>query len=312
MLTSLLLAADFNPKSHVLDLNLTAGSPGEPGFTMHMLMLAASAIITVIFMIYVSTKIATGSASEGNSRYVTQGRMAQFVEAVVCWLRDEMIQPVLGERGTRRWLPLLLTLFFFVLINNLLGLIPFYDLQVWIFGEDLKDQWVFGGTATGNLGVTFGLALICFVIIHVHGIKESGFRGWIMHNFAGLPVFGLNSKSVGDLALLPISIAVFLIELLGHIIKPAALGIRLFANIVAGHTVMAALFGLGLMKVGQMTGPEVGTVVGAFGGLIFYFLELFVAFLQAFVFMFLTVVFLSLFNHHDHEHDQDHEAAPAH
>ena len=90
-----------------------------------------------------------------------------------------------------------------------------------------------------------------------------------MHNFAGLPVFGLNSKSIADLALLPISIAVFLIELLGHLIKPAALAIRLFANMVAGHTVMAALFGLGLGVLKDLTGPEVGTVIGSFAGFAF-------------------------------------------
>ena len=78
----------------------------------------------------------------------------------------------------------------------------------------------------------------------------------------------------------------------------------------AADIVMAALFGLGLGVLKDLTGPEVGTVIGSFAGFAFYFLELFVAFLQAFIFMFLTVVFLSLFNHHDHEHD--HEAAPAH
>ena len=301
----LLTAAEYDPKSHVLDVVLS-GTPDAPVLTMHMVTLAVSAILTVLVMVYVASKVATGPASEGNDRFVTQGRLSQFVESMVCWLRDEMIEPVLGERGTKRWLPLLLTLFFFILINNLIGLIPLVDMQHLAGSHDTP----IGGTATGNLAITLGLALVSFVIIHVHGIKESGFRGWIMHNFAGLPVFGLNSKSIADLALLPISIAVFLIELLGHLIKPAALAIRLFANMVAGHTVMAALFGLGLGVLKDLTGPEVGTVIGSFAGFAFYFLELFVAFLQAFIFMFLTVVFLSLFNHHDHEHD--HEAVPAH
>ena len=125
-----------------------------------------------------------------------------------------------------------------------------------------------GGTATGNLAITLGLALVSFVIIHVHGIKESGVGGWIMHNFAGLPVFGLNSKSIADLALLPISIAVFLIELLGHLIKPAALAIRLFANMVAGHgDGRVVRLGLGVLK--DLAGPEVGTVIGSLPGLLF-------------------------------------------
>ena len=115
---------------------------------------------------------------------------------------------------------------------------------------------------------------------------------------------------------MPIALLVFVIEIVGHLIKPFALAVRLFANMVAGHTVMAALFGLGLGVLKDLTGPEIGTVVGSAAGFAFYFLELFVAFLQAFIFMFLTVVFLSLFNHHDdHEDDHAHDAAepsPAH
>lgn len=314
MLTALLLAAaEFDPSSHVQDTVLHRSE--ESGYlvlTMHMVTLAFSGLITVAALLLVSKSIATGQTSEGNARYLTKSRLGQFIEAMICWLRDEMIEPVLGSSATKRWLPLLLSLFFFILVNNLIGLIPIVDM---LHLADVH-KTPLGGTATGNLTITIGLAIVSFIIIHAHGIMESGVAGWLAHNFAGLPVFGINSKKVGDLGLLPIALLVFVIELVGHMIKPFALAVRLFANMVAGHTVMAALFGLGVTALKSMTGPEVGTVVGAAAGFVFYFLELFVAFLQAFLFMFLTVVFLSLFNHHDdHEDDHAHDAAepsPAH
>ena len=312
MPTALLLAAaEYDPKTHVQDV-LLMGTKDAPVLTMHMVTLALSGLITVALLLLVSKSIATGQSGEGNARYLTKSRLGQFVEAMICWLRDEMIEPVLGTSATKRWLPLLLSLFFFILVNNLIGLIPIVDM-LHLGGMHTTPV---GGTATGNLAITIGLAVVSFVIIHLHGILESGVGGWLAHNFAGLPVFGLTSKKIGDLGLLPIALLVFVIEIVGHLIKPFALAVRLFANMVAGHTVMAALFGLGLGVLKDLTGPEIGTVVGSVAGFAFYFLELFVAFLQAFIFMFLTVVFLSLFNHHDdHEDDHAHDAAepsPAH
>ena len=99
---------------------------------MHMVTLAVSAILTVLVMLYVIVRLRLDRPPDGNARYVTQGRLSQFVESLICWLRDEMIEPVLGERGTKRWLPLLLTLFFFILINNLIGLILWLICSIWL------------------------------------------------------------------------------------------------------------------------------------------------------------------------------------
>jgi F-type H+-transporting ATPase subunit a len=104
------------------------------------------------------------------------------------------------------------------------------------------------------------------------------------------------------------------VELMGTLIKPCALSIRLFANMLAGHTLMATLMLFGYMSwQGMHSWLAMGgiTVVSGVFALAIYFLELFVAFLQAFVFMFLTAVFISQLSHHgDHGHDEEHEATP--
>ena len=149
--------------------------------------------------------------------------------------------------------------------------------------------------------MTGALAIIAFVAIELHGFKELGVKGWIMHNFGGL--------LPGPWYLWVPAVLVFVVELVGHLIKPAALAIRLFANMVAGHTLMAVLLGFGAAAArgGAGFGGIAGvSVLAGLGAIAVTFLELFVAFLQAFIFMFLTAVFISLCSHHDDEHAYDH------
>ena len=110
----LLLAAD-NPTDHVTDLPLLVTAGGTPLLTMHMITMLAVAGACVLVMMKVANAIATGPESEGNERYITKGRLAQLAEAIIVYLRDEMLIPVLGEKHTKRYLPYLMTLFFFVL-----------------------------------------------------------------------------------------------------------------------------------------------------------------------------------------------------
>ena len=135
-------------------------------------------------------------------------------------------------------------------------------------------------------------------------LREQGIKGWFLHNFGGLVP--------GPIYLLPVALIVFVVELAGHFVKPTALAIRLFANMFAGHTLMAVLVsfggaaakgGMGFFGIGAITAASVLAAV------LITFLELFVAFLQAFIFMFLTAVFISLMSHHDEEHE--HEETPA-
>lgn len=294
------LAAD-DPTEHVTDKILLTWD-GLPVLTMHMVTMVVVAIVFVLAMMKAANAIATGPESEGNDRYLTKGRFAQLIESMVVYLRDEMLVPVLGHAHTTRYLPFLMTLFFFVLFNNLFGLVPILDI-LHLLGVS---NTVIGGTATANIAVTAGLALISFVLIEAHGIRELGFKGWLVHNFGGLVP--------GPVYLFPIALLVFVVELAGHLIKPMALAIRLFANMFAGHTLMTVLLGFGLAAAegsGRLgAGAVTISAISGIAAVLVTFLEIFVAFLQAFIFMFLTAVFISLLSHHDEEH-HDQKTAPA-
>ena len=302
----LLLAAD-NPTDHVTDLPLLVTAGGTPLLTMHMITMLAVAGACVLVMMKVANAIATGPESEGNERYITKGRLAQLAEAIIVYLRDEMLRPVLGEEHTKRYLPYLLTLFFFVLFQNLFGLIPVVDI-LHLFG--VHETW-FGGIATANIAVTGALAVLSFLLIELHGFRELGLKGWLLHNCGGLVP--------GPVYLYPIALLVFFVELVGHLVKPAALALRLFANMFAGHTLMAVLVGFGAMAAkGGLNWLGIGAIsaIAGVAAVMITFLELFVAFLQAFIFMFLTAVFISLMSHHDEEHEHEQgesktEAEPA-
>jgi F-type H+-transporting ATPase subunit a len=284
------LAADINPLLHVLDKNIIVWH-GMPLLTMHMVTLIVATVLLLLVMARAATAIATGPESDGVDRYLTRSRLGQFVEVITLYLRDKAIEPVLGPQ-TNRYLPFLLTVFFFILMNNLLGLVPLLDLQTLIGGHSAH---YVGGTATSNIAVTAVLAFVAFVVIQVHAIRGLGIGGWAHHLLGGAPAY-----------LAPIMVPV---ELLGLFIKPGALAIRLFANMIAGHTLMAALAGFGLMALSGMqswiAAGGISLVSGAFAVGI-SFLELFVAFLQAFIFMFLTAVFIGQMSHHGHDHEDEH------
>jgi F-type H+-transporting ATPase subunit a len=296
-----LLASD-DPTEHVRDVILW--KIGDfPILTMHMVTLIAVAGIFVWVMTRAADAIATGPESDGNDRYLTRGRVAQLIETMVIYLRDEMLTPVLGRAHTARYLPYLMTLFFFVLFQNLFGLIPVGDI-LHLAGVHSSP---IGGTATANIAITGALALLSFLLIELHAFREQGVKGWLIHNFGGLVP--------GPIYLFPIALLVFFVELAGHFIKPVALAIRLFANMFAGHTLMAVLLSFGVMagKAGMGTfGIASVSLVSGGAAVLIMFLELFVAFLQAFIFMFLTAVFISLLSHHDEAHEHEHtESQPA-
>ncbi|MCA9286037.1 MAG: F0F1 ATP synthase subunit A [Phycisphaerales bacterium] len=283
-----------HPLDHVVDVVfMKAGN--IPVLTLHMITLLISTLLLVWVMTTVGRNIATGADALGNRRYVPRGRLAQLFESIIIYLRDEMIRPILGDQLTKRWLTFLLTLFFFIWFNNLLGLVPLLSVQH-LAGGIAKDDWhwaLIGGTATGNISVTAALALIAFVAIQINGFRELGLGGWLHHLLGGAPWW-----------LAPLMIPV---ELVGMIIKPCALAIRLFANMLAGHTLMATVLLFGYMALdaglGWLLGLGAIGLVASIFALVLSFLELFVATLQAFVFMFLTTVFIGQMSHHDEEHE---------
>jgi F-type H+-transporting ATPase subunit a len=296
-----LLAADpaasgpepVNPLGHVLDINLIGGdNGGQPLLTMHMVTLVVAAALALWALNIAAGRIQTGGEGEGNRRFVTGSRFAGLIEVVILYMRDNVISPVLGKDLARRYLPLLLSIFFFIWANNLLGLVPILDINHLIgyfaFGD--KHWAVIGGTATGNIAVTAGLATLAFFFINIHGIRDLGFGGWCHHMLGGAPAY-----------LAPIMVP---IEIAGLFIKPVALAIRLFANMLAGHTLMATLGLFSLITIRTVSdmggGAGVAYVAGAGVGL--------VALAASVAIMFLTTIFIGqLTHHHDgHEHEHDH------
>ena len=226
--------------------------------TKHAVFALVAAVIVALVFILSARSVARAQA---------QGRPAKgfagAMEATTLWIRQEVILPNVGPHG-EGYAPYLLTTFFFILACNLFGLLP----------------W--GATATGNIAVTGGLAVLAFVVIEVSGMRTLGFKGYMHTIFylpPGLPTF---LKPVMLLVMTPI-------ELIGKLAKPFALAVRLFANMTAGHALVLALIGLTFTFQSYV----VGGVASVMATLVMM-LELFVAFLQAFVFTLLTAVFIGL------------------
>ncbi len=281
------LAAGDNPLGHVLDKPLIGDM-----LTMNTLTMVLLAFVLIWLVNRVANSVKTGAESEGNERYITKGRFAQMFEVIVLYLRDTVIRPQLGKQADT-FTPFLLTLFFFILINNVVGLVPLLDIQHFIGAIAFDDPGfaVIGGTATGRLGVTAGLAVVAFILWHINSFRTIGLKGWAHHFLGGGPLF-----------LAPIMVPVVL---MGTFVKPFALALRLFANMTAGHVLLAVIIGFTLKGFGSMglVGgiPIAGVSVAA--GIAIMFLELFVAFLQAFIFMFLTTLFIAQLSHHHHDDD---------
>jgi F-type H+-transporting ATPase subunit a len=318
-----LLASGDNPLGHVVDKPMYGVKAPEswsawrftqdPGVPVSCAVIIFSGLLVCFLLWRAAKAIQTGPESQGTERFIAQGRLGQFVESIVVGLRDQMLVPVMGEAQTRRYLPFLLSLFFFLLVVNLFGLMPFADIQHMLAHNFVKggaEEFIlFGGTATANLMVTGGLAAICFCVIQIHSFRELGLGGWLEHLCGGSD---LVRGPKGLYLVIPV---IFVVEFLGMFIKPIALAIRLFANMVGGHTLMATLLMFGMMAAkGGLATWAVGTISVASGtfALIILFLEVFVAFLQAFIFMFLTAVFISTMSHHDEEHGEDHHEEHGH
>lgn len=233
------------PQIHLWGLDLS--------ITKHVVMMwIASAILIVLFTVAF------------RKRSLVPTGIANALELLVLFVRDEIAIKNIGEHHGRRLTPYLLTLFFFILTCNLLGLVPL------------------GSTATGNVNVTAGLAILSFLMIQIEGMREFGFfRHWKNLVPHGLPVF-----------VLPIMIVV---EILGMLVKPFALSVRLFANMTAGHVAILAF--LGMIFIFQNAFVGIVAVPLALG---IFMLELLVALLQAYIFTMLTSLFIGFSVHPSH------------
>ena len=314
-LTYMLAAADSNALPSPVD-HIVAHPFWSPGgwwiWSSATANLLISGALMLLIGLYVAKRVQTGPDSQGEARYLTKGKFAQLVEVLIVGLRDMMIRPVLGDRA-EKFLPYLLAVFFFILINNLLGMIPLLDFGVFVnfyaheAGLAGADKWKdlhiapFGGTATQSIWVTGALAIIAGLVINIAGLKRLGVAEYAKHLTAGTPVF-----------LWPIMVPV---EIMGTAIKPIALALRLFAVMTAGHILLAVMF-VFFEMIARDT-AAMGTGAGLLVAVILwipvilmatfiFLLEVFVSFLQALIFMFLTAVFIGLLDHHgEHHHHVD-------
>jgi F-type H+-transporting ATPase subunit a len=238
-------------------------------------MLLATLLLFIIWLsVAKSYKRNAGKAPSG---------MQSLMEVMFVFIRDEVTRPMIGDKHYERFQPFIMSLFFFILFCNLLGLVPFFP---------------GGANVTGNLGVTLTLAVFTFIVTNLNGNKHYWEHILWM---PGIPAW--------------VKVVLTPVEMLGLVIKPFSLMMRLFANISAGHIIILSLVGLiflfgenGTNVGGASAGAFIGSLFTAFMNLI----ELLVAFLQAFIFSILTASYIGAAVEEGHGHDHDHDHAGAH
>jgi len=270
------ILAAANPVAHVIDHSIA----GDYIISNVTILLILASIVTAAIIIPAARKIATTRNGHSIDDMRAMGAHANFVEAVCLYLRDEIFRPILHDE-TDKYIGVLWTFFWFILVCNLLGLFPLIDL-----------------TATQSIWVTGALAFIAFLIINVAGLTKDPI-GYVKHLTGGAPWY-----------VWPFIVPV---ELIGIFVKPFALAIRLFANMSGGHILLAVLFSF-VGTLFQAMGPA-GLGVGLLpllGGVAIFMLEILVAFIQAFIFAFLTGLFIGqlVVHHDDHSHDDEHGHPP--
>lgn len=207
-------------------------------------------VVTITFFLYASRKVKMVPTGVGN-----------VVELGVEFVRDNIVMDVIGPKG-KPYLPFILSIFFFILFNNLIGLIPGFK------------------PGTGTMGTTVTWAVMVFLVYNWIGIKKHGAWGYLKSFYPP-----------GVVA--PLAVFVMLLEIISHIIRPLTLSVRLFANMFAGHVILGIF---GIFTVLLFQGAAVGKIMAILPlgmQIIMYAFELFVAFIQAYVFAILTAVYIS-------------------
>lgn len=238
--------------------------PFDLKITKFMILEVVAAVIVSLVFIWLAQKIASGDRP--------RGRLWNLFEVMLLFIRNEVARPAIGKHDADKFLPFLWTMFFFVLGCNLLGMVP----------------WA--GSPTGALATTGALALITFGVVVGGGMSKMGPVGFWK---AQVPHMDLP----GPLAIL-LKPMIFVLEVVGLLIRHFVLAVRLLANMMAGHLVLAVLvaFVLAVAKFGAAAVFGVGAV-SVFGATALSLLELFVAFLQAYIFTFLSALFIGMAVH---------------
>jgi F-type H+-transporting ATPase subunit a len=284
-------AAEHSPLEHIVQHPLVE-KPADLGFltpagrvTLFSDQIAMLLLAALLLMLLLPRWARRKRGADAVGALVPRG-FGNFLEALCEYLRKEVAQPALHQH-TDRFITYIWSVFFFVLTVNLLGLLPIPAVSA-LFGVHL------GGTATGNIWVTAALAVVTMGMMVVNGLRLGG-TAYLAHFCPG-----------------PLWMAWLLIpvEIIGLFAKVFALAVRLFANMIAGHILLAVLLSFIMAAGSKSAGMGLGIAVPVvLGSVAINLLEVFVAFLQAFIFTFLTALFIgmSVVFHHD-----EHETAGAH
>lgn len=242
----------WHPLPFLKPIHLTSFGTGSVHipFTQHILMMLI--VVTLLFGVFIPAF---------STKRILPGKTGSILEPVIFFVRDSLVYPAMGKELGEKWLPFFLTLFFFILFSNFLGLIPAF------------------GTLTGNLSITIALAGIILPCIFIQGIAKCGFLGFFKNMVPeGIP--------------LPIAIFVFLLELSSLFIKNGVLAIRLFANMIAGHMVIGSLLILIFIV------HPLAVLVSVPMAVAINLLEVLVAIIQAMVFTMLSAIFIGMASSH--------------
>ncbi|NER09882.1 ATP synthase F0 subcomplex A subunit [Muriicola jejuensis] len=252
--------------NHDEEGHVTNAKPIDFSITKNVVMM----IITGALMLWLFSSLAR-SYAKNNGVPTGAGR---FFEPIVIYIRDDIARPTIGEKRYRKYMPFLLTIFFFIWFLNMFGLTPL------------------GINVTGNIAITFGLALLTFLITNFTGTKDY-WKHLVDPLGDAMPWYGK----------IPIYIILVPIELLGLIIKPFALLIRLYANMQAGHIVLMSL--IGLMFIFK---SWIGSPLSFFLAFAITLIEVLVALLQAYIFTMLSSLYFG-FASEEHDHEEEPELA---
>lgn len=256
----------FHWDPHLLEFHIGAMTLNMTP-TKHVVFMVIAAVLVFLTMFLAGRALERQRAGQNAPK-----GLANMIEALALWVRQDVAIDNIGQHDGPRFAPYIMSIFFFILYCNLLGLMP----------------W--GASPTGNLAVTAALAILSMIIIEIGGMLKLGFRGYMRTIFPAIP-------GVSGGAAVLLSTALGPIEFLGKLVKPFALAVRLFGNMTAGHFVILALFGM-IFLFGSF---GVFSWAIAFGSaalvLAIMLLELIVAFVQAYVFTLITAVLIGVMQH---------------
>ncbi len=287
------MAQQINPFSHVAD-NDHIEIFETMGWVIHlpnlhlfgqevpikfMLLMTVCAVLVGGSMIWLGRKMKNGDTPKGY--------LWNLMESLLFFVRDKIARPGVGEHDADKYLPYLTTLFLFIFAMNLIGLVPF------------------SASPTAAIFVTGALALVSFIVIHVSGLKEHGTGGYLK---TFVPHIHLEGGAVMKVMGFTIMIGMAVLEYATAFIRCGVLAVRLFANMLAGHTVLFMIlffiklvadpaYQIPIAKDWMFYPVSIFSVVLVLG---LNLLEVFIAGLQAFIFTFLTAIFIGLAKHPPH------------